>query len=628
MTDLVFGRLAPASPDLVFGDTGGEVVIPRVDVAVTGSFAPLQVVAEVSFAQVVAVTGSFAPLSIVAQAEYRSNTQRPTVGKTDTSFQQASISQHGTGQQQQDAVAAPIGWEAFWAKVTGQPAGVEHRLPKVLQRNPVANDGVFQDATRLQNATFYLHQDATGLDQSRTGVFENATPTRSSTFYRHQDGTKAHQRADTRYQNATPRPLVRSRDLYQLASALLRGWDSRFQEGVPPPPGITIFTPPPPPGPVPCYDPNPHLLFSVPWTADSNLVFICDAGAAPPPPPPPGDTIVVPVQRVYIVINSASLRRVSDNALIPTYSLSLSLDASSWSWGFDASIPMEAQALVEPTTGPVELLATINGTSFRLLAENLSRERSFGRATMRVSGRGRNAILDAPYAPTMTFQNTIERTAQQLAGDVLTFNGVPMPWAVQWGLTDWLVPAEVFTHQGTHISALNAIAQAAGGYLQPHRTEQTLRILPRYPQAPWNWGSVTPDFQLPSDVTVRESIQWTDKPQFTRAFVSGQQQGVLGQVTRQGTAGDLVAPMVTDPLITAADAARQRGISILSDTGRVVTIGLSLPVLPATGVIEPGKFVRYVDGGVTRLGIVRSTSVGVSGGAGSINQQLSVESFA
>jgi hypothetical protein len=353
------------------------------------------------------------------------------------------------------------------------------------------------------------------------------------------------------------------------------------------------------------------------------LVFICDNYVEPPEPPP--GQVIVPVQRVYIVINSASLRRVSDNALVPTLGMSLSLDASSWTWGFDATLPMSAQALVEPTTGPVELSATINGTEFRVLAENISRERSFGRATLRVSGRGRNAVLDAPYAPLMSFENDIARTANQLAEDVLAYNGVPVGWSVDWQLTDWLVPAGVFTHQGTHISALNAIAQAAGGYLQPHRTANTIKVLPKYPSAPWQWDTVTPGFQLPSAVTTREGIRWVDKPVYNRVFVSGQQTGVLGQVTRQGTAGDLVAQMVTDPLITHADAARQRGISILADTGRVVTVDLSLPVLQQTGIIEPGKFVRYVDGGITRLGIVRSTSVSVGETAVDTRQQITLE---
>ena len=67
--------------------------------------------------------------------------------------------------------------------------------------------------------------------------------------------------------------------------------------------------------------------------------------------------------------------------------------------------------------------------------------------------------------------------------------------------------------------------------------------------------------------------------------------------------------MVTDPLITHADAARQRGLAILSDSGHQARITLKLPVLAETGLIKPGQFVRYVDGPTTRLGLVRSTAL-------------------
>ena len=85
--------------------------------------------------------------------------------------------------------------------------------------------------------------------------------------------------------------------------------------------------------------------------------------------------------------------------------------------------------------------------------------RIFGDASVRISGRGRNAVLAAPYAPVMTFSNAEGRTARQLMDDVLTVNGVPLGWSADWALTDWNVPAGAFAHQGTWIEALAAIAR-------------------------------------------------------------------------------------------------------------------------------------------------------------------------
>lgn len=179
-----------------------------------------------------------------------------------------------------------------------------------------------------------------------------------------------------------------------------------------------------------------------------------------------------------------------------------------------------------------------------------------------------------------------------------------------WGLEDWNVPGGTWNLQGSYIAAVQDIVRAAGGYVQPHRTAATLRALPRYPAAPWQWGGLTPDFELPSAIASVEGIEWRRLPTYNRVFVSGSTgAGVLGQVTRAGTDGVAVAPMVTHALVTDAVAARQRGLAELANTGRQAWVTLRMPVLPDTGVIQPGALVRYVDGTTTRVGLVRSTAV-------------------
>ena len=53
---------------------------------------------------------------------------------------------------------------------------------------------------------------------------------------------------------------------------------------------------------------------------------------------------------------------------------------------------------------------------------------------------------------------------------------------------------------------------------------------------------------------------------------------------------------------------------------------LRLPVLPETGIIEPGAFISYQDGGVARLGLVRSTRI--DAGLPEVWQTLGVQSYA
>jgi hypothetical protein len=376
------------------------------------------------------------------------------------------------------------------------------------------------------------------------------------------------------------------------------------------PPGREVWPPVDPGGPFPPRVPDLNLLFACPpWAGGPvNLVFgrVCVVR-----PPEPGATVVVPIRSVYMTYNTILLRRVVGDITLPASAFSMSIDVDSWTWSWSATVQGAALALLAPDAGePVEIEVVINGVPYRLLSEDVSRTRRFGENSLSVSGRGLSAAIDAPHAPVMNFSNGGGAlTAQQIALAALTLNGEGIGWGIDWGLTDWLVPAGSWSHQGTHMSAVNAIAAAAGGYVQPHPTARTLRVLPRYPVAPWDWSDVTPDFELPSAPVVVEGIQWVKRPAYNRIYVSGQGQGVLGRVTRAGTAGDVEAPMVVDALITHADVARQRGLKELGDTGNQAMVSLSLPVLGATGLILPGRFVRYVDGADQRLGLVRSTSV-------------------
>ncbi len=368
--------------------------------------------------------------------------------------------------------------------------------------------------------------------------------------------------------------------------------------------------PPQPPEP-PCYNPEPGfapLVFAELSVTQANLLFRCPGDVVTPP----GDQIIVPIRRIYYMSNTATLIRVSDGAEIPAIKLTAAIDSRSWVWSLSADIPIGAQSIVESAgNGPVELEAAVNGHVWRFYAENLRRNRAFGNKSFTVSGRGLAASLDAPFSQEQSFSNTVDRTAIQLMEDALTINGQPIGWTIDGSeITDWLVTSGAWSHYGTHISAINQIAASIDALVQADPTGQTIRIRPRYPVLPWKWSTdVTADIVLPEDVVVQEGLEWQDKPNYNGVYVSGQNQGVLGQVKITGTAGDVQAPMVTDPLITHANAARQRGETILGNTGRQQRLTLSMPIGGDTTlpVITPGTFLAY--GPQSTIGLVRGVRV-------------------
>ena len=623
ITDLVFAQPPRLHPTrLVFGDSDTSTH-PDSMLEVSGTLPEL--VARLLLVIGVPVTWQAALPDLVGTVavKYQSQTQRPTVAQVQTWSQVSLVTELGLTQPQQHAQATNAGATDHAQNAASIRQSVSPSYVEAIRTNREVGSS-FQDGCVTRSR---LHANwSDGLADRRvnsTSPFQEGHrgPTVRAVG-RFQDGL--HDRRawlENSWAGAIPRALGYSGHA-GAAIPLKRFLPSVFQEAWVPRPGVHLIPVAPP---VDQTYWGAALLFACPPLAGPMLVF--GARQCEFPEEPPTGVVTVAVRKVYFVINDVSLRRASNGVEVPVNSLSLSLDASSWAWGFDAVLPHSAQSLIEPNgAGVVELLATVNGTTFAVLAENISRERSFGQTSIRLTGRGKNAVLAAPYAPVMTFTNSQARTARQLMDDALTINGVSMGWSVDWALTDWNVPASVFSHQGTWIEALSAIATAAGGYLLPHPRDQTIRVRHRYPVAPWEWGTAIPNFVLPVDAVEKESLRWLEKPSYNRVFVSGQEAGVLAQVTRSGTAGDLLAPMVVDALITEAAVARQRGLAVLSDTGRQIEVSLNLPVLLETGIIEPGAFVQYRDGGVDRIGLVRSTQV--QAGFPEVWQTLGVQTYA
>lgn len=323
-------------------------------------------------------------------------------------------------------------------------------------------------------------------------------------------------------------------------------------------------------------------------------------------PPDPDTPVVVPVQRVYYVLNSVSLKRVSDGVEVPCDSLSLDLSASDWAWSFQATVPGYAEALLRGES-PVALQAMVNGEPIRLVVRSVQRSREFAKASLSVSGLGRAAELADPQARSISRMNTEARTAAQLLDDSLTENGVSIGWSVDWQIEDWSVQAGYWSHTGTYIEAATRLAEAGGGYVQAHDVQRILRVLPWYKLAPWDWASATPDIVLPEDACKVEGIEWLSKTPVNAVWITGGTR--RDRIKRTGSAGDIQAQTIVDQLATDPVMTRQRGLKVLAEGGDQALITLSLPVLDEVGIIRPGQLIRYSEQGKTHLGMSRAVSV-------------------
>jgi len=206
---------------------------------------------------------------------------------------------------------------------------------------------------------------------------------------------------------------------------------------------------------------------------------------------------------------------------------------------------------------------------------------------------------------------------------------------LDWGIPDWLVPAGAWSHTGTPLAAVQAIVEAAGGYLLSHRTDETLLARHPYPDhaggalgVPWEWSdpAIPADVELAPDAVMVTGTERADGPDINAVYVSGVSQGVRALYKRAGTAGDKLATPVTDSLITAADVARMRGRSIVGAGGPKHLVSLELPVLTGAsqpGVLDVGQLVQ-VNHSAPWRGRVRSVSVAAKFGD-KVRQTVQIE---
>lgn len=365
--------------------------------------------------------------------------------------------------------------------------------------------------------------------------------------------------------------------------------------------------------------------------------------APPPPPPPPPEQALLYIlpARHFIMAHTIYIERVSDSLELPFYDYSISADVGSFCWSFSGNGHTILMQLLTPVDGiPVQIRAILDGIEFVFSVDKVSRNRSFGQSGVSVSARSVTSSLSAPYALSTARTNSQDMTAYQIGTFALQDSGIDLDFGVgagvdaNGGIVDWLVPAGAFSNIGTPLQVVQSVVEAAGGYVQSHRSQPIL--LARHPYggriadaggAPWLWMDGSADVELAPDSLITESIERMDGADINGVYVSGTSHGVLGLVKITGTAGDKLAPMLTDPLLTHVDAARQRGLSILGAGGKKQSIRLDLPVLVGAhqpGILDVGQLVQ-VNSTTPWRGRVRSVSVNAR--MPTLRQSVTLERF-
>lgn len=357
--------------------------------------------------------------------------------------------------------------------------------------------------------------------------------------------------------------------------------------------------PPTPPGPHVCYTPPRgdvvSLLFRHAYTPPPGtgvpLAFLCRGLDALPP--------YFRLERSLMLVNTITVVRLPERTPLAVTAVSAALDAESLAWSFNIVFAKRGDLLsVAPSpTGLHTVEIAINGWVWQALIERYTDDRRFGQSTLSASGRSPVVQLLAPYATPTSAIYADTATASQIAGSLFAFSG----YTVDWQAPDWTIPGGVFaTADDTPLSALAKLAAAIDAIVQATPDGEGVVVASRYPISPWAWDDdeVDPAVVLDGGSIIGTGLDWQPGPGWQGVYVSGREHGVLARVMRDGTSGEPFAPVIVEPLITATEAATERGRVVLAKGEDAQQISLLMPLLAspaAPGLQPPGRLIEVLD---------------------------------
>jgi hypothetical protein len=136
-----------------------------------------------------------------------------------------------------------------------------------------------------------------------------------------------------------------------------------------------------------------------------------------------------------------------------------------------------------------EVVITVDGESYSFIVDGYPRKsRAPGNSTFVVPLASPTILLQGPHSKVET-EEFVGMASVLVAG-------LAAPYAVDWRLVDWFIPAGVLTGTGeSAISIIKKIVVAAGGLVQTSPAG-VLICRPEYPVSVNEWSTATPDIEL------------------------------------------------------------------------------------------------------------------------------------
>lgn len=275
-----------------------------------------------------------------------------------------------------------------------------------------------------------------------------------------------------------------------------------------------------------------------------------------------------PNKESYIVHHTISAHIAGIGIDPLAFSIKTDMDSFCWQGSVELS-PQDYERIkpkLDVPRGQEPLITVVvNGQSFVLIAEDLSKTRSFVNHTYTLSGRSMTAHLSKDYANVVKLDNDLY--ASQIVNEALK----DLPINADFEVADWRLHAVL---SGTPIALIDEIARACGGFVASDKAQGRLYIRPRYKVPAWELATTTPDRIIALDVMKSISEQKRTNPRYNAVILTNSHEGAVVYREREGQ--DRHAPVSQNPLYTDQACIIPKGIQILSDSGTHQSAALAL----------------------------------------------------
>ena len=283
--------------------------------------------------------------------------------------------------------------------------------------------------------------------------------------------------------------------------------------------------------------------------------------------------VAVPNLRSYIVHNA--ITATVGGVTVSPLSFSIKTDMDSFCWQGSLEITAKdyerIKGKIHVKRGNEPLITmVINEYPFVIIAEELTKNKSFINHSYTLSGRSVTARLSADYATNKQGGLTSESLyASQLARSGLVGTGI----SLEYNTADWLIPKGLYSTDKTPIAIISDIMGACGGFIYSHPSEPKLITRPRYSVPAWELSTATPELVLTLDPVASISEQKRVNPRYDNVWLSSTTR--LDKVYRRQEGQVAEAPVQSHELFSDQIATIAKGKQVLSDSGTHMDVSIT-----------------------------------------------------